>query len=340
MTDHSNSTGSDTTTTDEDPALFNMGPEFPYWDALAGLSDETFLFVDGNEMSPIAEGERPNEPTGHIGCYPRDLSTFDPNVAFTDRPRGAVDGAGTIQQAKDAGCFVTLNHPFGPAPWISFDWTTREYEAVEIFNGSAGWDTFDHQAMLGYICDAALGTPKTALGGSDNHRVNIEPPGSVTNPPLGSPTTYVFADGLTWPGIINGLDNAWTSVSDTGTPLELDVFDAQGDWLGMPGDRVSSADVAWLRVRGELANTEEKRFLYVLEIAPDSCNDTRVRNRIEIPEPTWNAVLEEELATGPFEYRLEFSAKAGHSYLAWIRPESDNIIMKRGVAFTSVLVTE
>jgi len=38
LTDHSNSTGSDPSTTDEDPILFNQGPEFVFWDEAAALS--------------------------------------------------------------------------------------------------------------------------------------------------------------------------------------------------------------------------------------------------------------------------------------------------------------
>lgn len=50
LTDHSNSTGSDASTTEEDPALFNQGPEFPYWDLCDSLSEAgTFLMIDGNE---------------------------------------------------------------------------------------------------------------------------------------------------------------------------------------------------------------------------------------------------------------------------------------------------
>jgi hypothetical protein len=80
LTDHSNSTGSDPDTTYEDPALFNMGPEFPYWDSAAMLTDlGNFLMICGNELSPRHPG---SEPTGHIGCLPFNLNTFDQNYVF------------------------------------------------------------------------------------------------------------------------------------------------------------------------------------------------------------------------------------------------------------------
>ncbi len=340
LTDHSNSTGSDVTTTDEDPDLFNMGPEFPFWQRVAMLTDETFLMIDGNEMSPVEEGEVPTQPTGHIGCYPRDLETFDPNISFTDRPRGTVDSANIVGQARDAGCFVTLNHPFGPAPWVAFDWTTYDYDAIEIYNGSLGWDTFDYQAMQAYLCDVSLGRDVTALGGSDNHRVNIEPPGDLSNPPLGWPTIYVFASDFSWPSIIEGMDNGMTSVSDTGAPLELDFFGADGTWLGMPGDEVDAAQTTQFRLRGTLANTDKDRVLWVLEVAPDSCDDKREVGRIFYPEVAWNVVFETTLdEQGEFEFVEEFEAKPGHAYIAWLRPERDTVSLENGIAFTGVIRT-
>ena len=52
LTDHSNSTGSDVSTTDEDPALFNMGPEFMYWERAAELS-KAVLSLPATVLPPI-----------------------------------------------------------------------------------------------------------------------------------------------------------------------------------------------------------------------------------------------------------------------------------------------
>lgn len=114
LTDHSNSTGSDPSTRDEDPKLFNKGPEFPYWEKAAALSvPGKFLLISGNEISPVSKDEK--APRGHIGCLPQDLKTFDRSGAFVDRPKGDVTGGSALEQAKKRGCFSVLNHPYAPA---------------------------------------------------------------------------------------------------------------------------------------------------------------------------------------------------------------------------------
>jgi hypothetical protein len=222
LTDHSNSTGSDTTTRDEDPSLFNRGPEFPYWDTAQRLSDSRFLMVDGNEISPVTPNE--DAPTGHIGCSPMQLATFDhPNIAFIDRPRGTVTGGQVLQQALDVGCFTVLNHPFGPTSWVAYDWTSRDYHAMEIWNGGAGYDVTDRQATDAWLCDLSLGKRTAAVGGSDNHKIEQPHPGTLLDPVISSPTTWAFAPSLTWDAIRPALQDAHVSISDTGAPLELDL---------------------------------------------------------------------------------------------------------------------
>jgi len=336
LTDHSNSTGSDPSTLDEDPALFNQGPEFPYWDEAARLSDDTFLMVDGNEMSPR---QMDNGPTGHVGCYPRDLATFDPDVAFVDRPRGEVTGAQTLQQAHDAGCFATVNHPFGPAPWIAFDWTSRDYDGIEVFNGGAGWDQFDYQAVEAYACDLSLGQVDTAMGGSDNHRVNQELPGTLTNPPLALPHTWVFADSLDWSTIVAGLDAHRVTISDTGTPMDVDVYAADGTWLAMTGGEFDASSGAILRARGALANSQgEARTLQFVRVTADACDDTRMPRQIIVPDPHWEIVDEVEVeADSTFDVTVSVTPQPGDAYFAWLHPGTSRVIQKYGVAISNAV---
>ena len=231
LTDHSNSTGSDPSTTEEDPELFNMGPEFPYLDQVKALSSAEFLMLDGNELSPVSEDM--SGPTGHIGCIPRPGPGFDASVAFIDRPRGSVTGAGRSWNRHDTpGASTILNHPYALAPWIAYDWTSTGYDAVEVWNGGLQFDRYDYEGLKAWACDLAQGRSPTLVGGSDNHRVNIEPPGEPADPALGVPSTWLWTSSLTQDALVDALDRGRTSVSDTPGPLELDIFNERGRLVG------------------------------------------------------------------------------------------------------------
>lgn len=337
LTDHSNSTGSDPTTTDEDPDLFNMGPEFPYWETAQELTDEGFLFIDGNEISPVAEGE--SGPTGHVGCAPRDLETFDVDYVFTDRPRGTVTGGEALEQAHEAGCFATLNHPYGLAPWTAYDWTSFDYDAVEVYNGTGGWDAGDANALKGWACDLAAGRRPTLVAGSDNHRIEIEPPGSLLNPPLAWPTVWVRAESLAWSEIIAGLESGRVSVTDDGAPMELDAFDAEGDWLGMMGDDVPASELEWLRLSGDVGSSEA-RVVRLYRIGLEQCEDPRAPQVFDVPEPGWEVVWEETVEDGEsFDETIRVEAEPGHFFFVYKGPESMSGILHYGVGLTNAIGT-
>ncbi len=299
LTDHSNSTGSDVSTTDEDPALFNQGPEFPYWDRAAALSvPGEFLMIDGNEISPVAAGEVPSEPTGHVGCVPADLDAFDRSGAFTDRPRGTVTGADVLAQARARGCFVVLNHPWGVS-WTSYDWTSTDYDAIEVWNGTAGHDAADAQSHAAWRCDLLQGRATTAIGASDNHRVHEEPPGGILDPPLGWPRTYVFATARTWPAIVEGLRAGRTAIGEGGSFVTVD---------GYGGDGARGGD-AWLRVRGALSADTRPSALVVTRAT--ACADTRAIDRapVDLDEAT---VLVREIPTGgAFDWAIAIDGAPG-----------------------------
>lgn len=312
LTDHSNSTGSDTSTTDEDPTLFNMGPEFPYWDRAAELSEPgTFLMIDGNEMSPVAEGERPTEPTGHIGCVPADLATFDREGSITDRPRGTVTGGQTLEQARARGCFSVLNHPWG-TPWTSYDWTSLDYDAMEIWNGTAGLDAADESGFDAWRCDWLSGRPIAGIGASDNHRVFREPPGEVLHPALGWPRTYVFSVDRTWESIVAGMRAGLTRVGEGGSEVSIDAYAEDGS---------RTADAHWIRLRGGLS--DDSRLARLTLTRATACADTRLEDR-EPPQITDELLLERDLRPGdtfdlaiavdgtPGLYTARISASRGH----------------------------
>ncbi len=336
LTDHSNSTGSDPTTRDEDPALFNMGPEFPYWDEVAQLSESSFLFVDGNEISPVDEGEI--APTGHVGCAPRDLQTFDTEYVFTDRPRGSVTGGDVLEQAKEAGCFATVNHPYALAAWTAWDWTSTDYDALEVYNGTAAWDQGDFDGLKAWACDVSLGRTVTAVGGSDNHRIEIAPPGDLTNPPLAYPVTWVYIDELTWPNVMDALTRGRVSVTDDGVPLEFDVFGGDGEWLAMPGDSVAAESARWARIRGAVQGADGPRVVRLYKIVANACDDPREPGARTPPTPNWEVVWEAQFEDGEtIDEQFEFTATAGDAFFVYKGPESDRGVAKAGVGFTNAI---
>ena len=170
---------------------------------------------------------------------------------------------------------------------------------MEVWNGGLQFDRSDFDGLKAWACDIANGHRPVLVGGSDNHRVNIEPPGEPTNPALGLPLTWVFADELSQDGIVKALGEGLTSVSDTGFPLELDVFDAKGHWLGMQGSQVSSEQVAWLRLKTAGFAADDSRRLKLFKIAAGNCDDTRLAGESLVPEPNFIEVLDLPISTGP-----------------------------------------
>lgn len=267
LTDHSNSTGSDVTTTDEDPALFNQGPEFPYWERAAELSEPgRFLMIDGNEISPIGTGDIPG-PTGHIGCAPMDLQTFDREGAFIDRPRGEVSGGECLEQALARGCFAVINHPLVQASWIRYDWSGVGYHGIEVWNGGLGFDDSDRDGVDLWRCDLLSGKSVTPIAASDNHRVNIEPPGLLLGPALGSPRTSVFASALTWPAIVEALLAGRVSLHEGESFLQLDAYDQNRVHVSNP------QDARIFRMRGRLDPSVPRAMLTLKRAF--GCDDPR-----------------------------------------------------------------
>ncbi len=152
LTDHSDATGSK----DATEAYYNLGPEFTYWEKAKALSDPgKFLMIDGNEISPLPQP--PTRPGGHIGCVPVDQNTFDLSGSFTDRPSGAVKAETAIRQCRERGGYVIVNHAYNFAPWVEFDWTSRDYDALEVFNGGMFFDKYDQRVLRsGETPDEAL----------------------------------------------------------------------------------------------------------------------------------------------------------------------------------------
>lgn len=354
ITDHSNSTGSNVETTAEDAELWNLGPEFPVWDTAAALSSDGFLMVVGSEISPVSTltaSECPNCPTrgtglltpvGHIGCVPIDLRTFDRGGAFIDRPPGQVSGGSAVEQCRARGGWVIINHPFyRSTPWIDYDWTSYDYDAIEVFNGSAGFTSFDRAAYDAYLCDRLAGRNVVAIGGSDNHRTLLPYDDPITlalGPPLGMPMTSIWAARLDWDDLMPALRRGRIVIHDRNTFVDMYLQDGQGARLAGIGDRVATgAGAMRVHFSGRSPRRQELRLLHA---APGSCSERRQPGRDFPPAVASTVVYTTSVCDGPmactFEFDVELPAAPG-LYFATVGEFATATLNVRDVAVTNAI---
>lgn len=251
----------------EDPAKYNSGPDFPYWDEAATRTEPgKFLMVDGAEVCPIAAGTWPTEPRGHVGCIPQDLATFDRSGAFTDRPPGEVTGGQAVAQVRQRGGLVVIAHPYDMLVPIAYDWTSDDYDAMEIWYGTFGFDATDQSAYDAWRCDLLAGRRTVGVGGAACHHLDIAPPGDPFDPALGFPRTSVFAPELTWPAVMEGLKAGRVSVHDGDSLLVIDGYDPDRR-------RAEGRDVRVVRLRGRLDASGDEASLTLRRAT--ACTDTR-----------------------------------------------------------------
>lgn len=354
ITDHSNSTGSDATTQVEDPALWNLAPEFPLWDEAAALSDEGLLVVNGNEISPVAQldadlcpectslGTVRPEPRGHVGCTPEDLDGFVTDGPFVDRPPSEVSGGTSVVDCQNRGGFAIVNHPFPRAtPWLEYDWTDFGYDALEVYNGSIGWDIFDRNAYDAYLCDRLLGREVVAVGGSDNHRAPVPYADPISVPlgaPLGLPVTSVLAASLEWAKIMEAVRAGRIVMHELGTFVEFDAM-AGMQRVGGIGDRVAADGVDEIVLRGRSPRTQTVQLFHV---APGACNDRRTPGRDIAPTVAVTMLHANEICTAgacDFEERVAVRGAAG-LWFATVGEFDTRAVGVRDVAVTNVLTME
>ena len=226
LTDHSNSTGSmDCEDVEDCP---NQGPE-----GTPGAWPENVYM--GSELSPVAALGAPNEPTGHIGCISPKGAGFASSIVFEDRPTGAVSGGDVLSQCRAADGFAILNHPYGPAPWVAYDWTSENYDAMEIYNGGARFDATDAQAVVKWEQDLATGRKVIPVGGSDSHQWGQTDPTDLLAPPLGWPLTWVHVRAGESP--LDALLAGRVVITEPGTSLAI-VAANRREMVG-PGESIS-----------------------------------------------------------------------------------------------------
>lgn len=353
LTDHSNSAGSGVASTAEDAALWNHGPEFPLWESAAAMSSEDFLMIDASEFSPVSTlspqdcpdcptlGTGQLTPVGHIGCIPQQLDSFDRSGVFIDRPPGQVTGGSGIDQCHARGGFAIVNHPFYRSnPWIDYDWTSYDYDAIEVFNGSIGFASFDRAAYDAYLCDRLAGRDIVAVGGSDNHRTPLPYDDPITIPlggPLGMPMTSVFAEELDWGSIMRAVRQGRMVIHERDTFVEIEMTTADGVHLGAVGDRISlPAATVVVRLRGRSPRAQELRLVYV---APGGCTERRQPGRDFPPSIASTLVHTQSVCAGgacEFDQTVAITPATG-LYYATVGEFATATLNARDIAVTNVI---
>ena len=131
-----------------------------------------------------------------------------------------------FDQVDAAGGFLSINHPSLPSgeACMGCGWTVKDTDwsrvtAIEVVNGS-GMRTGGPEGPLSGIrfWDNLLkqGHRITAIGGSDNHDATDRT--GAKQPPIGSPTTVVYASELSNKGIIAGVKSGRVFLDVAGLP--------------------------------------------------------------------------------------------------------------------------
>ena len=301
LTDHSNAAGSMSCDDVEDCP--NQGPEVVEADWPAGV-------ILGSEISPIASLEPTFEPTGHVGCVPADGVGFVGLDHFVDRPPGEVSGGSALAQCSEVGGWAIVNHPYAAAGWITYDWTSEDFDALEVFNGGTRFDPWDAETVAAWEERGADGRDVVPVGGSDCHRWGTPAPGELLDPALGWPTTSVhLRDGE---GPVDALRAGRVVIEEPGTVLRLVVTGS--DVAEGPGGAVAGPAVAVAEASAEV--------------------DGLVLQLVEVG----GGVIGEVALDGPAT--LEVEVEAGAVYARVWPADPEFIAGQGGVALTGVVWVE
>jgi hypothetical protein len=331
ITDHSNAAGSMDCETGDVEDCPNQGPEFPARIAADAASREGFSIAVGVEISPVDSLERTMNPTGHIGCLPGVGDPFrNLDSPITDRPAGSVPGGAGVDWCLEAGGLSVVNHPFSIAGWIAYDWSSQDYDALEVFNGGGRFDANDAQGVDAWLCDLAQGKSTIALGGSDTHRASTQtPPPELLDQALGFPTTWVWSESSDREALLGALGAGRVIVGDPRTQLDLT---AHGGGQAVGPGQILEAEAATLTVTVQTAASG--LVLQLISIVEDDCTDDPRWTTGEAPSYSPTFLLEQDLIAGQ-EQVLEIELGAGSTVVARVWPSAAPGWMVDGVAIAA-----
>ena len=142
----------------------------------------------------------------------------------------------SIDIAHQLGLLVSVNHPKpdGP-PWrFGFD---LGFDCMEVWQ--APWWVYNFESLARWDNLLRQGRRIVAVGGSDLHVVATE---TISGPfPLGTPTTWVYADSLTQAAILAGIRAGHVSVGADSHGPRLELTAESGPAWAMMGDSMKTA---------------------------------------------------------------------------------------------------
>ena len=193
--------------------------------------------TDHNLVNPeLALGAHPDFlwlPGEEVTTYWGHLNVWGLDAALDFRCRDRADMEAIIAAAAAQGALTSINHPKDDGP----DWTFGAFPATTAMEvWQAPWWLGNYQSLAHWEALLRAGRRVIAVGGSDLHRI-----GTPDHPypyHIGNPTTWVFADELSIPGILVGIraGHVFISAAPDGPELFLTLETAGGG--AMTGDEV------------------------------------------------------------------------------------------------------
>ncbi len=286
-------------------------------------SDPSTLLVVGSEIS--------NKFDGHFGFLPRnpfpghpvyapgyveDPTDYDHDAGYGPgifRERWVDDAATNAEQLaliREMGGLSIVNHESAVAPWVEYDWSSLDFDGLEVWNGGNRHDQDDDSAynggldLNGVVSGDELSTeiperpierswvgmlktgrwPLALVGGSDVHDSGEVVCGGFacdpTNAEFASPTTTTWAPTFVWTngsdGVLDGLAAGRVVVHDRSTFIDLRV--AHADHEHVVGDTIDyvAGEPLQLRAFGRVSDyiDGDDRVLLILGTSGDPSDAT------------------------------------------------------------------
>src|SRR6201999_483829 len=171
----------------------------------------------------------------------------------------------TIQdQVEKAGGLISINHPGQPSGeacmgcgWTAKDTDFSRIQAIEAVNGGSLKLPHGAESLISGIpfWEKRLnaGLRITAVGGSDNHDVDIDP---ATGQGVGFPTTVVHAAALSQPAVLAAIRAGHVFVDVTGSRDKLlEVTASAGGQTAEMGDALAAPAGTSVKVTIHVAHT-------------------------------------------------------------------------------------
>jgi len=335
ITDHSNSAGSMGCASGDVEDCPNQGPEFPAITEALEAGDDALEIGVGVEISPVASLETTSEPTGHIGCIPSSLRGFEGvSEPVIDRPAGAVDGGTGIAWCHNNDGFAVLNHPFTLAGWLNYDWSSMDYDAIEVFNGGARFDAGDWDAVQAWACDVSNGRDIIPVGGSDSHRAATPtPPEGPLDQAIGFPTTWVWRTEGSEESLLDALRAGRTVIADPRT--HLNVWAESGNQTVGPGERITSDD-GEVVIHVEVNVEHAELTVEIVDLFSGACTADRRLSDQEPPQVDPSVLYSEPLIVGETHtFQEVFAVGDVERLVVWVRPRDEIVIGHDGIAIAS-----